>query len=317
MRTMIGVDVGGTLLRAARFDEDFKMLERAEQTTEASRGTDVVLDRLAETIRQVLPESPENLAGIGLALPGPLDRENGVLLTPPNLPLKNVPIVQIIQESVGGPVFIGNDADLAGLGEYALGAGVDAQHMVYLTISTGIGGGLIINGEPVIGGGLGGEVGHIVIDPDGPLCGCGKPGHLEALASGTAIAKMARRRLEAGESSAMRDTVKGEVDVITSEIVGKAAQAGDTLACEIIEQAGYHIGMGIASLMALLNPDMFVLGGGVTNLGDLLFDPINQAVREYAMNRNYWENTPIVRAQLGDDVGLYGAAVLVDKKTGV
>jgi len=311
MATIIGVDVGGTLLRAASFDGDLTLLERAQQDTDATDSADAVLDRLYETIRQVLPESPDDLLGIGVALPGPLSAAEGILIAPPNLPMRNVPIVRLIHEAVGGKVYIGNDADLAGLGEYTLGAGRDVDNLIYMTISTGIGGGLIEKGQILTGGGLGGEVGHMVIEPNGPICNCGKQGHLEAVASGTAIGRVARKRLAAGEESVLGEMVDGDIEAVTAREVGEAALQGDQLAQSVIEQAGHYIGMSIASLMMLLNPDMFVLGGGVMKVGDLLFNPINDAVKEYAMHPRYYEGIPIVPAQLGADVGLYGAAALV------
>jgi glucokinase len=314
MATIVGVDVGGTLLRAAAFDEDLTLLDRAEQNTKAAGSPDAVLDRLYETIRQVLPESPDDLLGIGVALPGPLSAAEGILIAPPNLPMRNVPIARLIHEAVGGTVYIGNDADLAGLGEYTLGAGRDVDNLIYITISTGIGGGLIERGQILTGRGLGGEVGHMVIEPGGPICNCGKQGHLEAVASGTAIGRDARQRLATGEESLLLRMVDGDIAAITAREVGEAALQGDHLAQLIIDQAGRYIGMSIASLMMLLNPDMFVLGGGVTRVGDLLFDPINKAVREYAMHPRYYEDIPIVPAKLGADVGLYGAAALVQLK---
>lgn len=314
MTTIVGVDVGGTLLRAARFDQDLTQLDRAEQPTRVDLGEDMVMGRLVETIRQVLPESSEELLGIGLALPGPLDADAGILIAPPNLPFKDVPICEMVEDAVGGRVYIGNDADLAGLGEYTLGAGQDAETMVYMTISTGVGGGLIHKGHILTGRGQGGEVGHMPVLPDGPICSCGKPGHLEAVASGPSIAHAARERIAAGESSTIKEMVAGDLLAITSKIVGKAAQQRDELALDVITQAGHYVGISIAALMMLLNPDMFVLGGGVTNLGDLLFEPIKKAVREYALHPRYYENVPIVHAQLGADVGLYGAAALVQRK---
>jgi glucokinase len=311
MPSVIGVDVGGTLLRAARFAPGFALVERVEQSTDPSLGTDAVLDRLVETIRQVLPESPEELEGIGLVLPGPLDPESGVVIAPPNLPFRDVPVARILQDALGRAVYIGKDTDLAGLAEHTFGAGKGVQSMIYMTIGTGIGGGLILNGRLHTGRGQGGEIGHMVVDPDGPLCGCGSPGHLEALASGTAIARTARAMVEAGERSLIAELVDGNTSQITARVVGEAARRGDALALTIVTQAGRYIGMGIASLMAALNPDLFVLGGGVTRLGRLLFDPIHEAVREYAMHPRFYENTPIVPAQLGEDVGLFGAATLV------
>lgn len=316
MGFIIGVDVGGTQIRAARFDHNLTLIERAQQPTLAGQGSDAVLSRLYETVRQVLPESPEDLDGIGLAVPGPIDPYSGVLIAPPNLPFRDVPVQQMLQDAVGGPVFIGNDADLAGLGEYRLGAGQGTTTMVYMTISTGIGGGLIINGNLFVGHGQAGEIGHMIVDPQGPLCNCGKPGHLEALASGTAIARIVRQRISSGEASSVADIVGDELEQISAREVGQAATEGDPLCLEVITGAGRYIGMGIASLMMTLNPDIFVLGGGVTNIGSMLFDPIDDAVREYCMHARFWEDTPIVRASLGGDVGLVGAAALVQMRQG-
>ncbi len=214
----------------------------------------------------------------------------------------------MLRSAVGGPVFIGNDADLAGVAEYRYGAGRGARSMVYLTISTGIGGGLLLDGRLHTGRGLAGEIGHMVVDPDGPLCGCGRPGHLEALASGTALARAARERLAAGEDSLMREAVGGDLTQVTGALVGAAALEGDALARDIVQQAGRALGVALASLTALLNPDRFVLGGGVTALGDLLFDPLHEALRTYAFHPRYYEDVPVVEAALGDDVGLVGAA---------
>jgi len=215
---------------------------------------------------------------------------------------------------VGGPVFIGNDADLAGLAEYTLGAGKGYRSMVYITISTGIGGGVILNGKLQTGRGQGGEFGHMVVDPDGPLCGCGRYGHLESVASGTGIANIARQRLSDGEQSMLHDIVEGDLSRISAKVVSEAAKQGDALALEIITNAGRYLGVNIASVMMLLNPDVFVIGGGLTKIGDLLFDPMHEAIRKYTMHPRYWENTPVVTAQLGADVGLVGAAALVRMK---
>lgn len=311
MQTIIGVDIGGTLLRAALFDTQLSMLERAQQETRASEGIDAVLERLYETITQVLPEDMDSLLGIGIATPGPLDAKQGVVLQTPNLPFLETPLQGLVHERFRVPVYVGNDADLAGLAEYMMGAGQGASTLVYMTISTGVGGGIIIDNKPLIGGGLAGEIGHMVIDPHGPLCGCGHPGHLEAFSSGTGIARNARRRLEAGEPSMLRDMCGGQVERVTAREVGEAAQKGDALALEVVTEAGHYLGAAIASLMSLLNPDIFVLGGGVTKIGDLLFDPLHKAVQTYALHERYWRNTPIVLAKLGEDVGLVGGAALV------
>jgi glucokinase len=311
MKKIIGVDIGGTLLRAATFDVELNLLERVEQPAEAEKGSDAVVDRLIETIRQVLPESPEDLLGIGIGAPGPLDPPEGIIIKTPNLPWEDLPLVKILKEALGGTVYLANDADVAGLAEHRMGAGRGTRHMVYMTISTGIGGGIIMDGKLLTGRGQGGEVGHMTVVPDGPMCGCGHPGHLEAVASGTGIARIARERLAAGEASTMHDAVERDFSQVTAVTVGQAAAEGDPLATEIVCQAGRYIGVSIASLMHLLNPEMFVLGGGVTKIGDFLFDNIHEGVREYAMHPRYWEDTPIVLAALGEDVGLLGAGALV------
>lgn len=311
MTSLIGVDIGGTQIRAARFDLELNMQDRAEQLTRSEEGSDAVLDRICETIRQVFPEDPDDIAGIGVAIPGPLDAKTGVIINPPNVPFRNVPLKQHLTDTFHMPVYVGNDADLAGLGEYTLGAGIDATTMIYMTISTGVGGGIVIDHKPLIGGGLAGEIGHMVVDPNGPMCTCGHQGHLEAISSGKSIARAAREKLMAGAESMLREMVNGDLESITARHVSEAAHAGDQLALDVVTNAGRHIGIMIASLMTLLNPDMFVLGGGVTLIGDLLFDPIRAAAQEYCIHKRYWENTPIVRAELGDDVGLVGAAALV------
>lgn len=311
MGEFIGVDVGGTLLRAARFDDEMTMLERVQTESLAEESGDAVVDRLITLVQQVLPEDPDDLSGIGMGVPGPIDAQAGVIIAPPNLPWENLPVAGIIKDAIGKPVRLGNDADVAGLAEYHLGAGRGTQHMVYMTISTGIGGGIIASGELLTGRGQGGEVGHMVVEPDGPQCGCGRIGHLEALASGTSIARIARERLEAGAQSDLLERVGGDLQKVTASAVGKAALDGDSLAIELVQTAGRYIGIGIASLMQVLNPDMFVLGGGVTRIGDLLFDAIREAAQEFVMHPRFIDDTPIVPAELGADVGVMGAALLV------
>jgi glucokinase len=312
MTTTIGVDIGGTLLRAARFDHDMKMLERVESESNAQMGADAVIGRLVALVQQVLPEDPDDLGGVGIGVPGPLDLEQGVVIATPNLPWENVPLADLVRQAVGGTVHLGNDADVAGLAEHRLGAGKGTRHMIYMTISTGIGGGIINDGKLVTGRGMGGEVGHIMINPKGPQCGCGQYGHLEAIASGTGIAHITREKLAAGAKSGILDYAEGDIDKVTSSTVGLAALDGDALAVELIQEAGRVIGIGMATLMHLFNPEMFVLGGGVTKTGDLLFDAIRQSARDHVMNPRFAENTSIVPAALGGDVGLMGAALLVE-----
>lgn len=307
---IVGVDVGGTLLRAGLFDYDLNMLRRAQKETGREDGEQAVLQRLYSVIREVLADDAD-VQGIGLAVPGPVNAIEGIIYKAPNLPFDNVPIRDLVEEQFNLPVYVGNDADLAGLAEYTHGAGRGVDVMVYLTVSTGVGGGIIVNGKPFVGAGLGGEVGHMVIDPNGPLCGCGAPGHLESFSSGTGMANIARRRIQGGEKTLLVEMVDGDLDLITAKLINEAAQHGDTLSSEIIFDAGWKLGAMIASLMALLNPRKFVLGGGVTKIGEPLFSPMREAVKHYALHPRYYENTPIVQAELGGNVGLVGAAALV------
>lgn len=312
MKQIIGVDVGGTHLRAARFDSELNLIERAEQPTNRELGQDSVLERLYQTIQQVMPDDPKDVAGIGVGVPGPVDPQTGVVISPPNLPFKGeLPIRNLIHNAVGGKVIVGNDADAAGLAEHQLGAGRGTRNMIYITVSTGVGGGVIVEGKPTSGQGLGGEIGHMVVEPGGPICGCGRRGHLEAVASGTAIANLARERVAAGEASALTALDGGDLERIDARLVGEAAQQGDALALSIVTSAGRYLGVTIASLIMLLNPEMFVLGGGLLGLGNLLLDPMHEAIQEYVMTERHWKETRIEKAQLGKDTGLYGAAALV------
>ncbi|HEY4688924.1 MAG TPA: ROK family protein [Anaerolineae bacterium] len=311
----IGVDIGGTNLRAARFTgfahtPDMKL----KSLTEAGAGPQAVIQRLEQLIRDVSPPNLVGVAGVGLIAPGPVDPFSGTVLEAPNLPgWENLPLKHIMEERLGRPVFLGNDANLAALGEWKFGAGRGHDDVLYLTISTGIGGGVISGGRLLLGAhGLAAEVGHMLAVPDGPMCSCGQRGHLEAVASGTAIGHTARARLLAGggRHSLIRDRIEGAPDQVTSAIVGEAALAGDAFAQEIIAEAGTFIGRAVASLLHAYNPSIVICGGGVSLLGDMLLEPVRVAVRRYAMSEAYWRDCPIVIAELGDDAGLIGAGVL-------
>ena len=304
---IIGVDLGGTQLRAARLDAELRLQERVAVPTEADRGRDHVLERILDTIARVLPQDTANVRGIGISAPGPLNPHTGVIVAPPNLPgWHNVPLRDIIQERFGRPTYVGNDANVAALAEAARGAAQGYDYVLYLTISTGIGSGIIDEGRLVVGAqGLGAEAGHLMLVVDGEVA------DLEGVASGTAIARQAREALRRGASSRILDLADGQIERVTAKIVGEAAATGDALAVDLIRRAGYRVGLGVVSLLHLFNPQIVVVGGGVTHTGDLLFAPMRQAVREHALDAAYYEHVPIVPAALGDDVALIGAAALV------
>ena len=313
----VAVDLGGTQIRAARYTSDAVLEARVAVLTHPQDGQTAVLRRIQSVIRQVWP-SDDKVAGIGIGVPGPLDYKRGVLRFAPNLPgWTEVPLREMCAEKFSIPIFVGNDADVAALAEHRFGAGRDVADMVYMTISTGIGGGMIFNNRLFTGGnGLGGEVGHMVADPHGPQCGCGNYGCLEMVASGTAIARRVRERLMMGEPSILRDRVDGDLARITAKEVSAAGQQGDALAISVFEEAATYIGAAIVGMMYVLNPSLFVLGGSVTLAGDLLFGPLRQTITARAP-KVYCDQVQVVKALLGGDVGLWGALALCMMELGI
>ncbi len=305
---IVGLDLGGTQIRACLADVGGKILSQVRRATLAREGPQRVLGRMKETIHEVLQGVDRDaVLAIGIAAPGPLDPRTGVVIAPPNLPGWNdVPLSDIMSETFALRVFINNDANLAGLAEHRYGAGRGTLDMIYLTISTGLGGGIICGGELLLGAhGLAGEPGHTIVDPGGPLCGCGNAGCLEAMAAGPGIASYASELIRRGRSSSLAGHVEGDGE-LTGEMVGEAAQAGDGVALEAVERAAHYLGIGVLNLIHIFDPEIVILGGGVTKLGPLLFDPVRAWVLSQAM-APVQRDTPIVPAALGDDVGLLGA----------
>ncbi len=307
---LISVDLGGTQIRAARYLAGGMQELRVALPTGAEDGPEAVLQRIRSAIQQVWP-SDERVAAIGIGAPGPVDYKHGVVRFAPNIPgFVDVALRDRLVEAFDVPVFVGNDADVAALGEHRFGAGQGVSSMIYLTISTGVGGGIIIDNKLFSGGnGMGGEIGHMVMDVNGVRCGCGNRGCLETLASGTAIARMARERLEAGATSMLHEMVGGDWSRITAKEVSLAAQQGDALSVELFELAGTYLGAAIVSLMYVINPALFVLGGSVTQAGELLFAPMRREIEDRAP-AIYRERTRLTTAALGADVGLWGALAL-------
>jgi len=307
-RWVIGVDLGGTLIRAVRTDLDGEKVARSQLPTEAESGSEAVLKRIDTAIEQVMREvEPDEVLGIGIGAPGPIDGD-GRIYDPPNLPdWGDFSLTEHILDRFERPAFAGNDANLAALGEHRFGAGQGVDDMVYMTVSTGIGGGIISGGRLLLGArGYAAEVGHQTLIAGGPICGCGQPGHLEALASGPSIVRNAKERLEAGANSSIADFGPE----ITGESITEAAKAGDELARNLYKQAGFYIGLGLVNLIHILEPKRVLIGGGVSLAGDLLFEPIRETVHRYVMSPIYRE-VEILPAALGADVGLMGAVALV------
>jgi glucokinase len=314
MTHSIAVDFGGTNIRAAYFPKPEPRPEtQVKIPTLAEQGPDVVIDRLVSAVRDV---GPSDLAGIrvGIASPGPLDPLEGIIFKAPNLiGWTDIPLKQLVEDRLNCEVFLGNDANVAALGEWKFGAGRGSSHMIYLTISTGIGGGVIVNDQLLLGSrGLAAELGHITVQPDGPQCGCGIHGHIEALASGTAIARRAMRAVQDGAETDLEAIYEARGEITAAE-VGAAAEAGDEFAISLITNAGKLIGHLLSDLAHIFNTQTFVLGGGVAQIGALLFDPIEKSFGNHLMDPAYGDGVQILPAALGDDAGLVGAMVLATR----
>ena len=313
---VLAVDVGGTKILAALFSPGGKMLARVTRPTLPGEGVAVVIDRLCRTISALLNENnvtPSRLAGIGVACAGGIDTPRGVVVTPsPNLPgWSDVPLADIIHKKFGVSVFLLNDASAAALGEHRYGAGRGVKDLVLFTLGTGIGGGIIIDGELYLGAvGGAGELGHMTVAADGPLCGCGNTGCLELFASGRAVERDAAARLRRGDKSVLLDMVKGDCDSVTTAQVGDAARGGDPLAGDIIARAAFYLGVGMVNMVNIFNPELVVIGGGMADLGDMVIAPGRRMVAERAFS----VSAGLVRvttAALGNEAGVYGAAAFV------
>jgi glucokinase len=314
---VVGIDLGGTKFRACLADTAGSVLRRESWPTEAEQGPQAVMARLREAVREIAAgEGLERVAGIGFGAPGPLDPWQGIIIQPPNLPgWDRVPLREEMQRDLGVPVYVGNDANLAALGELFFGAGRGLHNIVYFTVSTGVGGGVIVDDRLLLGStGLAAELGHMVVDASGPLCNCGNSGCLEVLASGTAIAREARAGIRKGVSTLITSLVQGEDDEVDALVVEKAARQGDPFAAKLMETAARYMGIGIVNALHIFDPEMVIIGGGVSQAGDLLFRPMLAEVKRRAM-KAYWEKVSIVPAGLGDDSGLMGALALAISET--
>jgi glucokinase len=314
---VVGVDLGGTQVRAVLSDATGQIYKRVATATKADEGQDAVIGRIKALMDQVWPKPDVGVVkAIGLSAPGPLDPTPGVIVFAPNLPgWEMVPLRNIIAGAYGVPTFLGNDANLAALAENRFGAGRDMSDMIYITVSTGVGGGIISHGEMLLGShGFAAEVGHMTVEAQGIRCLCGNTGCLESYASGPSIARHAVEGLRKGATSMVTDLVAGDLGRITAKELHDAARAGDAFAQAEFRRAGFYLGVGITSLLHLFNPRMIVLGGSVSKAGTMLTDAIWETVRARAP-RQYWEGLSIVPAALGDDVVLIGAVALAEAES--
>jgi glucokinase len=304
MSQYISIDIGGTQLRAALFSGgDTTPVESRRAPTQ---GDGPIFDRLVRLVEDLWPQDG-SVHSIGIASPGPLDPHTGMILKTPNIKeWVNFPLAPKMAGHFGVPAYLDNDANLAALGEWRFGAGRGHRDVLFLTVSTGIGGGAICSGHLVQGvHGLATEFGHMTLVPDGPLCGCGFRGHLEALASGPSITRYVREQIDAGIASSLTlETAQSARDV------AEAARAGDELATAAFKRAGDYLGLAVANLLHAFNPSIVIFGGGVSQSGPLLFEPFQASLKKYTFNPHYLDELIITTAALGDDAGLLGALAL-------
>ncbi len=314
MRFVLGIDIGGTNLVVGSVAEDGSaVLATASEPTHAEAGATDVLDRLVGLAERAIAatrrEAPgADILGVGVGAPGPLDTKRGIVLLTPNLGWVNLPLRQIIHDRLGLPAALDNDANCAVLGEWWVGAARGARHAIGITIGTGIGGGLILEGKLYHGASdVAGEIGHTTIDTEGRRCKCGNYGCLEAYASGPNIALRAVEEIEAGAVSRLPSLVGGDLRKITAQTVYQAAKDGDHLALEVVNDTAKFLGVGIGNLLNVFNPEVVVVCGGVTLAGDHLFVPLQREVARRAFKPAV-AACRIVPGQLVGTAGIYGAA---------
>ncbi|MFA5026506.1 MAG: ROK family protein [Candidatus Methylomirabilota bacterium] len=306
---VLAIDIGGTKLAAGVVDAAGTMRARTEVPTRAAEGLEPVLGRIIDLGRETLARAEGSglaVQRIGVGCAGPVDRQRGMVRNPPNLPgWEQVPLRERIRAVFGLPTILENDANAAALGEYRYGAGRGAGSLVYYTVSTGIGGGIVLGGRLWHGfADAAGEVGHMTVQPDGPRCGCGNRGCLEAVASGPSMVRRAREALQAGRTSRL-----GSRPDFTARELAAAVREGDELAAEIWSEAVRCLGIGVAAVINILAPERIVIGGGISRAGDLLFAPLRDEVRR-RVKLPPLESIPILPAALGPDVGILGAAAV-------
>jgi glucokinase len=314
MALFIGIDLGGTNIKAGLVDLGRGKVEAVQSIpTYARDGHDAVMVRIADLIEGIITSqglSKAQVGGVGIGVPGKLDIEKGLTLLLPNFPgnWPNVPLRYFIQARTGLPVFLLNDVRAITLGEWKFGAGRGAETMVCFAVGTGIGGGLVINGQLHLGiGGTAGELGHQTIDMNGPVCGCGNRGCLETFASGPAISAMGIKAVIQGRTTSLGKLVDYDLNKITPELICAAAVQGDAVANEIYTLAGTYIGIAVANMLVSVAPRKVVIGGGVAAAGDLLLNPIRRTIRE-RVSMMPVDQVEVVPASLGSEAGVMGLA---------
>jgi len=314
---IIGVDVGGTKVAGGLVDLKARLVKSVVVPTLAEKGFKSSYGQIKKLIATLIKQAggKERILGIGICAPGPLNPKTGLVINPPNLPgWRNIQFTRMIEGEFAIPTKVENDANAAGLAEVLFGAAAGYHDIFYVTVSTGLGTGIIIDRKIYHGkNGVAGEGGHVSIDYKSPYrCGCGTLGCIEALAAGPGMARRARVRLEQEHSapSLLRDLTGGHYELISPRMIEQAALEGDPIAADVLEETGFYLGVWLAGMITLLDPEAIVIGGGVAQIGKPLFDKIRATIPEHTINRQFAIKTPVLPAKLKTNVGVFGAASL-------
>jgi glucokinase len=310
-----GIDLGGTKILVVIADAAGAVVGDARVATRAAEGPPAVVEQIAACMAEAAGEAGAGaVVAAGISAPGPIDAPAGIITDPPNLPAwHNVPLARMVGDRLRVPAVLENDANCGAVGEHEFGAGRGFRHMLYVTISTGIGGGIIIDGELYVGAsGAAGEVGHMPVAASGPVCGAGHPACLEAFASGTAIARRAQELIDAG-GLPRTARLAAQHPPLSAEDVFLAGQQGEAEAAGIIESAGRYLGIGLAGMINAFNPEAIVIGGGLVNMGEAILGPARETARERAFEQPF-EDVRIVEWELGERVAALGAIAVARKR---
>jgi len=313
-KKIVGIDLGGTTFKVGVIDFSGKLLYKSDTNTPVELGDKAVLNRIIEKVDEAIEKlkiDKKEILGIGMGAPGILDIENGINIFSPNLKWNNVNMVAPIKEHFNVPVFIENDVRVAALGEKRFGSGKGRRYMIFIALGTGIGSGIIINGELFRGSiGGGGEIGHMVIDSNGPRCNCGNYGCFEALAGGPAIVARAEKAIKSGYKTEILELANNNISNITPALIYQAAKNGDKVALEIFRETSFYLGLGFVTLTNIFNPECIIVGGGISRSWDILMPPVIQMVKTRGFPRSR-DVVEILPSSLGEDAGVIGAGVLV------
>jgi len=307
-KMIVGVDLGGTKIDAVLADDCGNIRKRELKETRAGEGPNAVIQRIIDAVKSV--SSDNKIAAVGIGAAGIIDVETGLITVSPNLPgWHNIKLKEILERELDVIIFVDNDATVAAIGEHKFGIAVGCDHFICVTLGTGIGGGIITNGQIYRGiSGAAGEIGHMTIDINGPLCACGNRGCWESLASGTALEREAKDKIAQGIKTSIPNYAKGNRRV-TAKNIYLAAQDGDSLAKGLIEQLGFYVGVGLANLVNIFNPQLIVISGGVSRMGEMLLEPARKTVRERAFELSA-KAARVEVSSLGYDAGPLGAVAL-------